>query len=91
MSALESLRRVEGALLPTLHYVAIAVLQINGAHEKAGSSIKALLETQPDSCVERAKRLFASHAAHLQIDVLLDALRNAGLPEAVGRESSNAP
>jgi adenylate cyclase len=81
VSALESLRRVEGALLPTPQYVAIAVLQINGAHEEAGSRIKALLETQPDSCVESAKRLFASHEAHLQVDVLLDALRDAGLPE----------
>jgi len=81
VSALESLRRVEGALLPTPHYVAIAVLQINGAHDEAGSRIKALLETQPDACVESAKRLFASHEAHLKVDVLLDALRDAGLPE----------
>ena len=81
VSALESLRRVEGALFPTTHYVAIAVLQINGAHEEADSKIKALLETQPDSCVEYAKSLFASHEAHLQVDVLLDALRDAGLPE----------
>jgi len=81
VSALESLRRVEGALLATAHYVAIAVLQVNGAHEEAGSRIKALLETQPDSCVEYAKSLFASHEAHLQVDVLFDALRDAGLPE----------
>lgn len=81
VSALESLRRLEGALFPTSQYVAIAVLQINGAREEAGSRIKALLETQPDSCVERAKRLFASHEAHLPVDVLLDALRDAGLPE----------
>jgi len=81
VSALESLRRVEGALLPIAHYVAIAVLQINGAHEEAGSRIKALLETQPDSCLESAKRLFANHEAHLKVDVLLDALRDAGLPE----------
>jgi adenylate cyclase len=80
-SALESLRRMEGALFPTAHYVAIAALQINGAHEEAGSRVKALLETQTDSCVERAKRLFANHAAHLPLDVLLDALRDAGLPE----------
>ena len=72
---------MEGALLPTPNYVAIAVLQINGAHEEAGSRIEALLETQPDSCVERAKRLFASYERHLQVDVLLDALRDAGLPE----------
>ena len=91
VSALESLRRVEGALLPTLHYVAIAVLQINGAHEEAGSRIKALLETQPDSCVERAKRLFASYEGHLPVDGLLDALRDAGVPEEAGGESSNAP
>ncbi|KPK05778.1 MAG: hypothetical protein AMJ64_10845 [Betaproteobacteria bacterium SG8_39] len=81
VAALESLRRVGGALIPTLHYVAIAVLQLNGAHEEAGSRIKAMLETQPDSCVESVKRLFASYAAHLKVDVLLDALRDAGLPE----------
>jgi tetratricopeptide (TPR) repeat protein len=81
VSALESLRRVEGTLQPATHYVAIAVLQINGAHEEACSKIKALLEAQPDSCVAHAKSLFASHEAHLQVDVLLDALRDAGLPE----------
>jgi adenylate cyclase len=81
VSALESLRRVEGALLPSAQYVAIAVLQINGAHEEAGARIKAVLETQPDACVESAERLFASHEAHLKVGVLLDALRDAGLPE----------
>lgn len=81
VSALESLRRVEGALFPTAHYVAIAVLQINGAHDEAGSRIKALLETRPDSCVESARSLFANHEAHLKVDVLLDALRDAGLAE----------
>lgn len=81
VSALESLRRVEGALLPAMHYVAIAVLQVNGAHEEAGSRIKVLLETQPDSCVESAKRLFAGYEVHLPLDFLLNALRDAGVPE----------
>ncbi|MGB7300304.1 MAG: adenylate/guanylate cyclase domain-containing protein [Burkholderiaceae bacterium] len=80
VSALASLRRVEGALLPAMHYVAIAVLQINGAHDEAGSKIKALLEAQPDSCVEYARGLFAGYEMHLPLDLLLDTLRDAGLP-----------
>jgi adenylate cyclase len=80
-AALEALRRVEGALLPAIHYVAIAVLQIGGAHGEAASKIKALLETQPDACIESVSHLFAGYEANLPRDLLLNAVRDAGLPE----------
>ena len=84
-SALENLGRVEGGLLPQSHFAAIAVLQVTGCHEEAATAVQGLLANRPDSSIQSAALLFASYESSAQMETLLDALRDAGLPE-IARE-----
>jgi len=78
-SALESLRRVEGGLLPQSRLVAIAVLQVNGCHQEAAAAVDALRAAQPDVSIRSAAALFASYKDPARVQPILEALRDAGM------------
>jgi len=90
-SALENLRRMEGALLPLGRFTAIAVLQVTGCHEEARTEVEALLTNCPDTSIQSAASLFASYKNSAHTEAVLDALRGAGVPEDAGRDPSNDP
>ena len=79
-AALESLRRVEGALFPAMRYIAIAILQVNGCGKETASEVEMLLSEQPNSSVQLAKSLLESYEDQTQVNIVLNALRDAGLP-----------
>lgn len=90
-SALANLRRVEGGLRPQSRFVAIAVLQVSGCHKEAATDVDALLANCPDTSIQSAASLFASYKDSAQVETMLDALRDAGLPDEAGGEPIHAP
>jgi hypothetical protein len=91
VSALENLRRVEGSLRPPSRFVAIAILQVTGGNEEADTEVDALLTNCPDTSIQSAASMFACYKNSAQVESLLNALRDAGLPEEAGGKPSNAP
>ena len=82
---------MEGGPLPLRRFVAIAVLQVTGCHEEATTEVDALLANRPDTSIQSAASLFASYKEPAQVEVILDALRNAGVPDEAGGEPNHAP
>ena len=92
-SALENLRRLEGGFHydPPTRFAAIALLQVTGCREEAVTEVKALLADSPDASIQSAAAMFVSYKNSSRLRSLLDALRDAGLPEEGGMNPSNVP
>jgi len=89
-SALDNLRRAEGSGTPLSQFAAIAVLQMSGCYEEAAAKVAALLADRPDVSIQSAASLFASYKNSAQVQTVLDALRDAGLPEAAEGDPDHA-
>ena len=81
-TALENLRRSEGAFSPASQLFAIAILQLCGHHDEAVSATEALRGKQPDACVASAASLLDKYEDAARVQATLEALRDAGLPDA---------
>jgi adenylate cyclase len=90
-SALESLRRAEGGLQPLSRFVAIAILQMTGCHEEADTEVAALLADDAGASIQNTAALFANYKNSAQVEILLNGLRGAGLPEQAARGHVDAP
>jgi len=80
-SALENLRRLEGGRSPPNRLISIAVLQFTGHTDEAAAEVRALRKEDPDACVQAARGVLAMYKNASQVAGLLQALRDAGLPE----------
>jgi adenylate cyclase len=90
-AALENLRRVEGRGTPLGPFTSIATLHLNGCHDEAAEKVDALVADHPDASVQRAALLFSSYQDSARVKAILDALRDAGLPEEGAGSSSRDP
>ena len=91
VSALENLRRAEGSFRPQNRFLAIAVLQVTGCHEEVATEVDALLKNHPESNIQSVASLFANYKDSAQVETILDALRDAGLPDEARGEPMHAP
>lgn len=90
-SALENLRRVEGSLLPLARFTAIAVMQVAGCHEEAATKAAALRAERPEVSIQSAASLFSYFESRAGVNAILDALRDAGVPEEARGKPNYAP
>jgi len=80
-SALENLRRLEGAPSPPNRLISIAALQVTGHTDEAAAEVRALRQEDPEACIQTTKPVLAIYERTSQVEAIEKALRDAGLPD----------
>ena len=83
--ALENLRRAESGS-DLFRLSKISVLQASGQADEAAAEVDLLLSRQPKTTLQGAASMFVGFKRRSDVDVILNALRDAGLPDDAGIE-----